>query len=59
MCPELDEPWLVSGPFLHELIGAHVRVQTFSTFAEGDALHLAPQLFVTRIIDGVTLTTFT
>lgn len=32
MCPELDEPWLVSGPFLHELIRAHVRVQTFSTF---------------------------
>lgn len=32
MCPELDEPWLVSGPFLHELMGAHVRVQTFSTF---------------------------
>lgn len=58
MCPELDEPWLVSGPFLPELIGAHVRVQTFST-SEGDALHLVPQLFVTRIIDGVTLTAFT
>lgn len=32
MCPALDEHWLVLGPFLHELVGAHVCVQTFSTF---------------------------
>lgn len=32
MCPELDEHCMVSGPFLHELTGAHVFVQTFSTF---------------------------